>query len=88
SMFSGVVLLIPDWDSTATNNTGMNFLRKELNNLGYTTYAMTVPDIEGQTNSIDNTSPSNTAPPADAKTTSEQPVKVKTDAPPHFVDAI
>ncbi|GAB0111557.1 DUF3530 family protein [Pseudoalteromonas distincta] len=86
--FRGVVLLIPDWHSTPTNNTGMNFLRKELNNLGYTTYAMTVPDIEWQTNSIDNTSPPNTAPPADAKITDEQPVKVKKDAAPHFVDAI
>ena len=46
--FRGTVLLIPDWQSSATNNAGMSFLRKELNNLGYTTYAMTVPDINWQ----------------------------------------
>ena len=47
--FRGVVILIPDWQSTPTNNAGMNFLRKELNNHGYTSYAMTVPDIDWQT---------------------------------------
>ena len=46
--FRGVVILIPDWQSTPTNNAGMNFLRKELNNHGYTSYAMTVPDIDWQ----------------------------------------
>ncbi|WP_350654092.1 DUF3530 family protein [Pseudoalteromonas sp. D48-MNA-CIBAN-0056] len=46
--FRGVVILIPDWQSTPTNNAGMNFLRKELNNYGYTSYAMTVPDIDWQ----------------------------------------
>ena len=46
--FRGVVILIPDWQSTPKNNAGMNFLRKELNNYGYTSYAMTVPDIDWQ----------------------------------------
>lgn len=50
--FRGTVLLIPDWQSSATNNAGMSFLRKELNNLGYTTYAMTVPDINWQASEI------------------------------------
>lgn len=46
--FRGIVLLIPDWQSTPTNNTGINFLRKALNDIGYTTYAITVPDINWQ----------------------------------------
>ncbi|ALS34166.1 hypothetical protein PTRA_a3161 [Pseudoalteromonas translucida KMM 520] len=50
--FRGTVLLIPDWQSSATNNAGMSFLRKELNNLGYITYAMTVPDINWQASEI------------------------------------
>ncbi|MGB5789521.1 MULTISPECIES: DUF3530 family protein [Pseudoalteromonas] len=50
--FRGTVLLIPDWQSSATNNAGMSFLRKELNNLGYTTYAMTVPDINWQASEV------------------------------------
>jgi hypothetical protein len=46
--FRGIAILIPDWQSAPTNNAGMGFLRKELNNLGYTTYAMTVPNIDWQ----------------------------------------
>ncbi|MBQ4832881.1 DUF3530 family protein [Pseudoalteromonas sp. MMG010] len=45
AQFKGVVLLIPDWEKSPMNNAGINFLRKNLNQLGYTTYAMAVPDI-------------------------------------------
>jgi hypothetical protein len=48
AQFRGVVLLIPDWEKSPTNSDGMSFLRKNLNDLGYTTYAMTVPDIDWQ----------------------------------------
>ena len=50
--FRGIVLLIPDWNSTPTSNAGMSYLRKELTNLGYTTYAMTVPDIDWQASNM------------------------------------
>lgn len=43
-----VVLIIPDWQNLPTNNAGINFLRTHLNDLGYTTLAMTVPDIDWQ----------------------------------------
>lgn len=48
----GVVLIIPDWQHTPTNNAGINFLRTELNDLGYATLAMTIPDIDWQTPDI------------------------------------
>ena len=92
----GVVLLIPDWYSTPTNNSGMSYLRKELNNLGYSTYAMTVPDIDWQTSKMAKTTPSETeaAPskaeePASSDTTANaqsQPAKVKEE--PHYVNVI
>lgn len=44
----GVVLIIPDWQHLPTNNDGVNFLRTQLNDLGYATLAMTVPDIDWQ----------------------------------------
>ena len=44
----GVVLIIPDWQHLPTNNDGINFLRTQLNDLGYATLAMTVPDIDWQ----------------------------------------
>ncbi|WP_064435796.1 DUF3530 family protein [Pseudoalteromonas neustonica] len=46
----GVVLIIPDWQHLPTNNDGVNFLRTELNDLGYATIAMTVPDIDWYAN--------------------------------------
>lgn len=56
----GVVLIIPDWQHLPTNNNGLNFLRTQLNDLGYATIAMTVPDIDWQA-----------APPADESETTE-----------------
>ncbi|BDF93316.1 MULTISPECIES: DUF3530 family protein [Pseudoalteromonas] len=44
----GVVLIIPDWQHLPTDNDGINFLRTQLNDLGYATLAMTVPDIDWQ----------------------------------------
>ena len=84
--FRGIVVLIPDWQSAPTNNAGMNFLRKELNNLGYTTYAMTVPDINWRaTKSTTTTS----AQAADLSATAQpESVDAKKDAEPHHVDAI
>uniref|UniRef100_UPI00387F5686 DUF3530 family protein n=1 Tax=Pseudoalteromonas mariniglutinosa TaxID=206042 RepID=UPI00387F5686 len=42
----GVALIIPDWQHLPTNNAGINFLRKELNDVGYATIATTIPDID------------------------------------------
>ncbi|MBE0350592.1 MULTISPECIES: DUF3530 family protein [Pseudoalteromonas] len=42
----GIVLIIPDWQDVPTNNAGINFLRKQLNDIGYATLAMTMPDID------------------------------------------
>ncbi|MBH0042036.1 DUF3530 family protein [Pseudoalteromonas sp. SWXJZ10B] len=96
SDFRGVVLLIPDWHSTPTNNSGMSYLRKELNNLGYSTYAMTVPDIDWQASKMAKTmpneaevAPSKTEEPASPDTTTDaqpQPEKIKDE--PHYVNAI
>ena len=100
SDFRGVVLLIPDWHSTPTNNSGMSYLRKELNNLGYSTYAMTVPDIDWQASKMAKTTPneaeaapSKTEEPAspDASpntTTDAQPQPATTKEEPHYVNAI
>lgn len=76
--FRGVVILIPDWQSTPTNNSGMNFLRKELNNHGYSTYAMTVPDINWQ--AAEQSSEANNQPTAADNSTPTEP--------PHHVDYI
>lgn len=94
--FRGIVLLIPDWNSKPTNNSGMSFLRKELNNLGYTTYAMTVPDIDWQASKINEVAssenevaPSSTEEPTSSdttKSTQPQPEKIKDE--PHYVNAI
>ncbi|CAM2983351.1 DUF3530 family protein [Pseudoalteromonas distincta] len=100
SDFRGIVLLIPDWNSKPTNNSGMSFLRKELNNLGYTTYAMTVPDIDWQASKMAKTMPNETeaapnkteepaspdASPNAATDTQPQPEKIKDE--PHYVNAI
>ncbi|NMM40055.1 DUF3530 family protein [Pseudoalteromonas arctica] len=56
----GVVLIIPDWQHLPINNNGLNFLRTQLNDLGYATIAITVPDIDWQA-----------APPADESETTE-----------------
>ncbi|MEL0632155.1 DUF3530 family protein [Pseudoalteromonas carrageenovora] len=88
SNFRGVVLLIPDWHSVPTNNSGMNFLRKELNNLGYTTYAMTVPDIDWQAKKMKPATPTD-APekPAvnESKDNANEPAKQSEE--PHYVSA-
>jgi len=91
--FRGTVLLIPDWQSTPTNNSGMSYLRKELNNLGYTTYAMTTPDIDWQASKIAETA-AETAPStateteSQANSESEQPNVSSKNEAPHHVDAI
>ncbi|MFY8326434.1 DUF3530 family protein [Pseudoalteromonas sp. ZZD1] len=51
----GVVLIIPDWQHLPTNNNGINFLRTHLNDFGYTTIAMTVPDIDWQASAEQST---------------------------------
>lgn len=51
----GVVLIIPDWQHLPTNNDGINFLRTHLNDFGYTTIAMTVPDIDWQASAEQST---------------------------------
>lgn len=98
--FRGTVLLIPDWQSSATNNAGMSFLRKELNNLGYTTYAMTVPDINWQASEIATaaTNESTTTENILAQSTDNESVAVESttiedvgtnkSAEPHHVNAI
>ncbi len=91
--FRGIVLLIPDWQSTPTNNAGMSYLRKELNNLGYTTYAITTPDIDWQASKIAEPA-AETAPSAatetesQANSESEQPNASSKNEAPHHVDAI
>lgn len=40
----GVVLLFPDWSSPANNQLGLDYLRKELNDYGWVSYALNVPD--------------------------------------------
>ncbi|GAA79910.1 DUF3530 family protein [Pseudoalteromonas fuliginea] len=89
--FRGVVLLIPDWQSVPTNNAGMSFLRKELNNLGYTTYAMTVPDIDWQASKIPDSSTemsAETTTPDAATSTEPATADMKKNAEPHYVNAL
>lgn len=89
--FRGVVLLVPDWQSVPTNNAGMSFLRKELNNLGYTTYAMTVPDIDWQASKIPDSStemPAETTTPDAATSTEPATADMKKNAEPHYVNAL
>ena len=96
SNFRGIVILIPDWHSSPTNNSGMGYLRKELNNLGYSTYAMTVPDIDWQASKMAKATPNeeDTAPskaeesasPDTATNAQSQPAKIKEE--PHYVNAI
>ncbi|KAA1158540.1 DUF3530 family protein [Pseudoalteromonas fuliginea] len=89
--FRGVVLLIPDWQSVPTNNAGMSFLRKELNNLGYTTYAMTVPDIDWQARKIPDSStemPAEKTTPDAATSTEPATADMKKNAEPHYVNAL
>ena len=80
--FRGVVILIPDWQSTPTNNSGMNFLRKELNNHGYTSYAMTVPDIDWQAAQDDTAKTIN-----DSVGTNNEP-DTSTQKQPHHADYV
>lgn len=87
--FRGIALLIPDWNSTASNNTGMSYLRKELNNLGYTTYAMTVPDIDWQAS--DMQAPSEAQQNAAQEQTEQSNSESEAPKPnnePHYVNAI
>ena len=58
----GVALIIPDWQHTPTNNAGINFLRTELNDLGYATLAMTIPDIDWQAAETANPTTANEEP--------------------------
>ncbi|WP_024589794.1 MULTISPECIES: DUF3530 family protein [unclassified Pseudoalteromonas] len=95
SNFRGIVILIPDWHSSPTNNSGMSYLRKELNNLGYSTYAMTVPDIDWQASKMAKTTqneaevaPSKNEEPASPDTTNAQPQPAKIKEEPHYVNAI
>ncbi len=76
----GVVLIIPDWQHPPTSNTGLNFLRKQLNDLGYATSAMTMPDIDWHPADTDTQS-SDTQ--SDTATASTEP-KEQT---PHFASA-
>ncbi|MEL0646609.1 DUF3530 family protein [Pseudoalteromonas agarivorans] len=88
SNFRGVVLLIPDWHSVPTNNSGMNFLRKELNNLGYTTYAMTVPDIDWQAKKMKPATSTDAAENPvvkESKDNANEPAKQSEE--PHYVSA-
>ena len=93
SDFRGIVLLIPDWNSTPTSNAGMSYLRKELTNLGYTTYAMTVPDIDWQASNM----AAQAAAQSSTQAQKEEPTKTTqsnsdgaatTAQEPHFVNAI
>ncbi|KTF11234.1 DUF3530 family protein [Pseudoalteromonas sp. H103] len=89
SNFRGVVLLIPDWHSVPTNNSGMSFLRKELNNLGYTTYAMTVPDIDWQAEKMKPVTPTDAVEtPTSDESKSDANEPEKQSAEPHYVNAI
>jgi len=40
----GVAILFPDWSSPAYNQLGLDYLRKALNDYGWVTYALNVPD--------------------------------------------
>lgn len=93
--FRGIVLLIPDWNSTPTSNAGMSYLRRALTNLGYTTYAMTVPDIDWQASNMavpaqaaaQSTKPAqNEAPTETAQNNSDDAATAAQE--PHFVNAI
>ncbi|MBE0358310.1 DUF3530 family protein [Pseudoalteromonas aliena] len=87
--FRGIVLLIPDWQTAPTNNAGMSFLRKELNNLGYTTYAMTVPDIDWQASKIaPPITPETATSIPDTTENADKPADIKKQPEPHHVDAI
>ncbi len=39
----GVAILLPDWDLPANNQKGLNYLRLQLNDYGWITYALNVP---------------------------------------------
>jgi len=95
--FRGIVLLIPDWNSTPTSNAGMSYLRKELTNLGYTTYAMTVPDIDWQASNMAAQAAAQSSTQSSTQAQNEDPTKtaqsnsdgaVTTAQEPHFVNAI
>jgi len=73
----GVVLIIPDWQHTPTNNTGINFLRTELNDLGYATIAMTIPDIDWQARETANSTTTDDKPAATE--TAEQATNAEND---------
>ena len=88
----GIVLIIPDWQHLPTNNAGINFLRKQLNEIGYATLAMTMPDIDWHP--VDMTTPESPESSEAESTTqsSQQGDEQSTPAPPaetqqapHFV---
>ena len=44
AMAKGVAILLPDWHMPANNHYGLDFLRTELNEYGWISYAMNIPD--------------------------------------------
>ena len=44
AMAKGVVILLPDWHMPANNHYGLDYLRTELNEYGWVSYAMNIPD--------------------------------------------
>ncbi|CAM4160545.1 DUF3530 domain-containing protein [Pseudoalteromonas ostreae] len=82
----GVVLIIPDWQHLPTNNNGLNFLRTQLNDLGYATIAMTVPDIDWQ--AVPPTDERETTEPAATEQATNLDNSADTATPVVHVDAI
>ncbi len=85
----GIVLIIPDWQHLPTNNAGINFLRKQLNDIGYATLAMTMPDIDWHPADIAISEPSESSEPESTTQSDEQaaPPPAQTQQTPHFVTA-
>ncbi|QWV05047.1 alpha/beta hydrolase family protein [Pseudoalteromonas shioyasakiensis] len=86
----GIVLIIPDWQHLPTNNAGINFLRKQLNEIGYATLAMTMPDIDWHPADMAMPEPSENSEDAEESTTqSDEQTAPATPAQaqqaPHFV---
>lgn len=82
----GVALIIPDWQQLPTNNAGINFLRKELNDLGYATLAMTLPDIDWQAQeNTESEESENTQSSSDEASNQQQNNGAMSE--PHFVNA-
>ena len=84
----GIVLIIPDWQHVPTNNAGINFLRKQLNEIGYATLAMTMPDIDWHPADITMPEPTENSE-TESTTQNDQQADsappAKTQQAPHFV---